>query len=853
LLGSRVVVLAATVSLILSASCASPGTTGASGRGASSEPLNAIVQLDEWPAALPLERDPHIEARIERLLSAMSLKQKVGQVIQADNTAITPDEVRQYRIGSILSGGNSAPGGKSFATAQEWVAAADAYYGASMDAAETEPAIPVLWGIDAVHGHNNVVGGTIFPHNIGLGATHDPALIKEIAAATAIELRVTGHDWTFAPTLAVPQDDRWGRTYEGFSENPELVAAYATAMVEGLQGERGSDGFLGPDKVIATAKHFVGDGGTTEGRDQGDAQISNAELSKIHGAGYPAAITAGVQAIMASFSSWSGEKVHGHKGLLTDVLRTRMGFDGLVVGDWNAHGQLPGCANESCPVSMNAGLDMFMAPDSWRGLYFNTLRQVKSGAIPMARLDEAVRRILRVKLRAGLFEAGPPSTRSFAGQEAYLGNAANRALAREAVRKSLVLLKNNGKLLPLDGSNTILVAGDGANSFSKQSGGWTLTWQGGAPNDVFPRGQTILEGVREHVGFAGGKVIFAEDGAYKEKPDAAIVVFGEEPYAEFQGDREHLAYRSPNGRDLELLRALKRDGVPIVAVFLSGRPLWVNSHINAADAFVAAWLPGTEGGGVADVLFKATDECKGYDFEGRLSFSWPNRADDFDINLVDGEQEPLFEYGYGLDYVDDANLEQLSELPGVELSPYSYTEILSNGRPNRAFTFFGGADLQSVKPLSPPRGEVPPVAIGGADVQAQEGAVAVTLRDAGVFMIGGDRALDLQREANAQMELAFALQAANFSPSNAPRIEVGMACRNASSPCAGFVDITERLGAAGREGERALSVSLSCFAVAGADMSEIDAPFVLRSDAELSVIISDVWLRQRSNRAGVCS
>ncbi len=819
---------------------------------ASDTRFDSPITAQTWPQLEPQPRDEAIEARIDALLNGMTLEQKVGQVIQADNTAITPEDVRQYRIGSVLSGGNSAPGGKPYATASEWVAAADAYYAASMDVPDGETPIPVFWGIDAVHGHNNVIGGTIFSHNIGLGAARDVDLIERIAAATAIELRVTGHDWTFAPTLAVPQDDRWGRTYEGFSEDPALVAEYATAMVEGLQGKHGTEGFLGADKVIATAKHFVGDGGTAEGRDQGDAQISERELNETHAAGYPPAIEAGVQAVMASFSSWNGRKVHGDRGLLTDVLRGRLQFDGFVVGDWNAHGQIETCTNENCSIAFNAGIDMFMAPDSWRGIYENTLAQVKSGEISAARLDEAVRRILRVKLRAGLFSAGPPSTRPYAGQEQYLGSDAHRALAREAVRKSLVLLKNNHGVLPLDASKRILVAGDGADSFSKQSGGWTLTWQGGAPNELFPKGQTILDGVREIVGAAGGEVLFSESGAYDDKPDAAIVVFGEEPYAEFQGDKENLAYQSPESRDLELLRALKNDGVPVVAVFLSGRPLWVNPHINAADAFVAAWLPGTEGGGVADVLFGAADRSGRHDFEGRLSFSWPKRADDYDINVVNGEQEPLFAYGYGLTYGDDGHLPALSEEPGVDLSRSLTAKIFADGRPQGAYRLFGGPDLQSATPLSLPRDEAPPVAISGADLHAQEDAMVVALSDAGVFFIGVEEAVDLQRETNAQMELTVALQLSDTAPSENQRIEIGMACLHASQPCAGYVDVSERFSDIPAAAVTELNVPLSCFASAGANMRSVDAPFILRSNAALSVLISEIRLSQDSNTAQDC-
>ena len=392
-------------------------------------------------------------------------------------------------------------------------------------------------------------------------------------------------------------------------------------MIEGLQGRPGTPDFLGPGHILATAKHFVGDGGTAGGRDQGDNPSSLADLRDIHGAGYPPAIEAGVQAVMASFSRVRGEKVHGSRDLLTGIIRDQIGFDGLVVGDWNAHGQVDGCTNTSCPQSFNAGLDMFMAPDSWRELYANTIAQVRSGVIPQARLDEAVRRILRVKIRAGLFEEVRPSQRPFAGQYALLGAPAHREVARLAVRESLVLLKNSGHLLPLRPGANVLVAGD-ADNISHQAGGWTITWQGtNLANSDFPGGTSIYSGIRETVAAAGGTATLSPDGSYSARPDVAIVVFGEEPYAEFVGDRRTLEFSPGDKSHVELMRRLRADNIPVVAIFLSGRPMWVNPELNAADAFVAAFLPGSEGGGVADVLFGNADGSVRHDFRGRLSYS----------------------------------------------------------------------------------------------------------------------------------------------------------------------------------------------------------------------------------------
>jgi beta-glucosidase len=441
---------------------------------------DTTVHPAQWPAVQwPLPQDAKVAARVQALMERMSVEEKVGQLIQADLNTVTPDDVRRYHLGSVLAGGNSKPGGLPKAGVAQWQEAADAFWRASTDRSAGGQGIPVLFGIDAVHGHNNAVGATLFPQNSALGAMRDPALMEKIGAATAAEVRATGISWTFAPTLAVVRDDRWGRSYEGYSEDPSIVAAYSKAMVEGIQGKVGTPAFLDAMHAVATAKHFLGDGGTANGKDQGSADISEAELRSIHAAGYPPAVAAGVQTVMASFSAWNGVKMHGNKALLTDVLKGRMDFGGFVVGDWNGHGQVPGCSNDDCAAAINAGVDMLMAPDSWRGLVENTVREAKAGQITSQRLDDAVRRILNVKVRSGLLDAGLPSQQPAARQAASIvGSRAHRDLARQAVRESLVLLKNNGGLLPLDPRSRILVAGDAADSISRQSGGWTLNWQG---------------------------------------------------------------------------------------------------------------------------------------------------------------------------------------------------------------------------------------------------------------------------------------------------------------------------------------------------------------------------------------
>jgi len=799
-----------------------------------------------WPEIeTPGLVDAAIEARIDELLAAMTVEQKVGQIIQADSSSVTPEEVKQYRLGSVLSGGNSAPGGKAYATVEQWLAMADAMYNASVDPEGVEVAIPILLGIDAVHGHNNVIGGTVFPHNIGLGAARDPDLVGRIAVATAQELRVTGHDWTFAPTVAVPQDDRWGRTYEGFSENPEIVASYSGEIVEGLQGALGGEAFMGPDKVVSTAKHYLGDGGTQGGRDQGDARASEADLARIHGAGYPPAIRAGALSVMASFSSWRGEALHGHEYLLTDVLKDRMGFEGFVVGDWNGHAKVKGCTAEDCPEAVNAGLDMFMAPDSWKGLYGNTLAQVKSGEISEERLNDAVRRILRAKLHYGVFDQGRPSGRPLSGDKSVLGAPEHKALAREAVRKSLVLLKNEGGVLPLARAINVLVAGDGADDISKQSGGWTLTWQGGdLDNALFPNGESIFAGIEDAVESGGGNVALSEAGAYDQKPDVAIVVFGEKSYAEFQGDQDNVAFADPSGQALQTLRKLQADGVKVVSVFLSGRPLWTNPEINASDAFVAAWLPGTEGAGVADVLFAKGDGSVNYDFTGKLSYSWPKTAAQTPLNEGDENYDPLFAYGYGLTYADDGALAALSEESGLSAAEQGTSGVyFAAGSIAPWLTLMTGADLSS---LAKDSGVV---GVRKVDHQAQEDAVELAFPDdGGAAALIGNETIDLSRETVGQLELSFAFNAETMGES---RVGLGVLC-GAADGCSGMLDLTDELKGAEGAGWRRMRITLACFADAGADMSALTTPFAIEASGPATIAVADIRLVQDANGAKDC-
>ncbi len=598
------------------------------------------------------------------MLSQMTLEQKVGQMVQAEIQSVTPSDVRDYHLGSVLNGGGSYPNRSKTATVADWVALADAFYDASMDTSDGGVAIPVIWGTDPVHGHNNVLGATLFPHNIGLGATHNPDLIQRIGEATALEVAATGIDWTFAPTLAVVRDDRWGRTYEGYSEHPEIVRMYAGRMIAGLQGTAASRDFLSASHIVATAKHFIGDGGTDRGIDQGDNLSTERQLLDIHAQGYLPALEAGVQTVMASFNSWRGEKIHGNRHLLTEVLKERLGFDGFVVSDWNGIGQVAGCNNASCPQAIDAGIDMIMVPEDWKAFIANPVRHVRAGEIEESRIDDAVGRILRVKARAELVTKGRPSSRPHAGDSSVVGAADHRRVATQAVRESLVLLKNSGGVLPLSRNLSILVAGDGADDISKQSGGWSVTWQGTENiNEDFPGATSIFAGIEAAVTAGGGDATLSVGGSFEKRPDVAIVVFGEHPYAEMQGDLQSLSFSAEHGESLELLRRLKQQDIPVVSVFLSGRPRWVNPELNASTAFVAAWLPGTEGGGVADVLFRDHEGEVNFDFTGKLSFSWPMEPSQTKLNRNDPTYEPLFPYGFGLTYaVVDILPDDLPEL-----------------------------------------------------------------------------------------------------------------------------------------------------------------------------------------------
>jgi beta-glucosidase len=599
-------------------------------------------------------------------LKQLTLEQKIGQMTQPDIRSVTPDDVRRYYIGSILNGGGAWPSMNMHSSVDDWLKLSDAFYRASMST-DMKVQVPVIWGTDAVHGHNNVYGATLFPHNIGLGAAHDPALLRRIGHATAEQVRATGISWAFAPTLAVVQNPRWGRTYESYSSDPALVRSYATAMVSGLQGQLGSS-----TSVLATAKHWLGDGGTFHGQDQGETRTSEANLARTHAAGYYGALQANVQTVMVSYSSFtdtvtgkSWGKMHGNAHLVGNVLKQRLGFNGLVVSDWNAIGQLPGCTNWHCPAAINAGIDLAMVPDDWKKFIAATLDDVRAGRIPMSRIDDAVSRIVRVKLKSGLFDTSPATGPH--PDASVLHSRAVRDLARDAVRKSLVLLKNDRGVLPLRRTGKILVVGNGADSLPMQTGGWSLTWQGDQTTTAdYPYADTLLAALRKTLG--SSQVDYSADGKGVDVRNyaAVVMVAAEKPYAEGAGDITFPASMRHSNRypaDLQTLARVSGKDVPVVTVLYSGRPVAVNDLVNRSDAFVAAWLPGTEGMGIADMLFARTNGRPAFDFTGRLPFDWP--AGDC-LPVRGGVQ---FHRGYGLSLTSRARLGHLPDSPPVMACP----------------------------------------------------------------------------------------------------------------------------------------------------------------------------------------
>jgi len=765
------------------------------------------LTLAAWPTPQRhLKPDQVIEAEITQQLATMSLAEKVAQIIQADIASITPEEAKKYKIGAILNGGNSAPHGRFDASAKEWLALVDSFWDET-----DETSIPIIFGTDAVHGHSNIAGATIFPHNINLGAARDTDLAKAIGVATAKEIAVTGMDWTFSPTVAVAKDLRWGRTYEAFSCDPSIVCNLGAAMIAGLQGEPDTRNFLGPDKVACAAKHFLGDGATQDGRDQGETHCSETELISQHAAPYIAAIEAGATAIMASFSSWGGQGMHGRHDMLTALLKQHWQFDGLVAGDWNGHGQLPGAAPSHAPQALAAGLDMYMAPDSWRALLTSTLEVVAADAGLEARLDDAVLRMLRFKARLGLSKKGRPATRPLAGRFDLLGCPEHRELARRAVRQSAVLLKNENQILPLAPSQHMLVCGRGADELDLACGGWTLSWQGGGDvKGLFPGSQTLLEALQAKIRSKGGQVTFDAAGHWSDKPDVAVVVLGEEPYAEFRGDCDTLAYRPGDPSDYQLIERLAAAGIPVVTVLFSGRPLWLNPALNKSAAFIAAFLPGTQAGALADLLVEGQ-----MDFQGRLPFPWPAYSDHFDLCTTNPSRAPLFPLGFGLSLNDQVAWHPVHELSDAK--KHDPLTIFDRGIPQgdwiaQLSDVAGSTSIRKPNLTGGTASHAGHVNLRAADFGQQENAWAIQWSDEACLSFTGPP-LNLSREANA--DYALYLTAVTKEPDG---ISVALLPQhNLDKPLAKFMTL---LGATTRQ-NNSFVIPLKRFAELGLDMTHV--------------------------------
>ncbi|MFB9246376.1 glycoside hydrolase family 3 C-terminal domain-containing protein [Massilia antarctica] len=784
--------------------------------------------LTDWPRVRSaIAPDATLEAKVAGIVAGMSLAQKIGQMTQPEIKAITPEQVREFYIGSVLNGGGSWPNGNKYATPADWVALADKFYDASMST-DMKVKVPVIWGIDAMHGNSNVYGATLFPHNIGLGAAHNKKLALRMGEAVGKAVRATGINWVFAPTLAVTQDDRWGRTYESFSEDPALVNSYAGEYVRGMQGNLRDDA-----NVIATAKHFMGDGGTDQGKDQGITKATPAQMMNIHGAGYYSALEAGAQTVMASFNSWndvsSGKdygKVHGSRELLTDILKTKMGFDGMVVSDWDGIGQVKGCRNDSCAQAINAGIDMVMVPIDWKAFIANTIKQVQAGEIPMTRIDDAVTRIVRVKMRAGLF-GQKPSAGMYAGKPEALQA---RSLARQMVRESLVLLKNDRATLPLQRGKKILVVGKSADSLSLQTGGWSLTWQGtDNKNSDFPNGDTILAGIREAAGAANVTYSATAEGVDVAAFDTVVAVIGETPYAEFGGDIGPSGTLRHSGRypeDLAVLKAVAGKGKPVVTVLVSGRALYTNDLMNLSDSFVAAWLPGSEGKGVADVLFKGA-----HGFTGKLSFSWPKSICQATVNVGGADYAPLFKTGYGLTYASRQQVGQLGASYADGGCGVTNLYPVFNQSDRATWPLYAvvgdkrsalGADLNNAFTQSG-------VKIETSQVNTQQDAKSVTWSGPARLEAHGAKAVALPAFATKDGALQF-----DTIVSTAPAGKVLVSMDGAA------LDLTAVFKGLVGKARQTVKIPLACFTARGVDLAKVETPFAVASDAAFSAAFANI-------------
>ncbi|WP_234496458.1 glycoside hydrolase family 3 protein [Vibrio maritimus] len=851
---------------------------------------HSLPHFEDWPRIdSAIKQDPLIETEVARLVSLMTIEEKLGQMIQPDLRGVTPELAKQYKLGSILNGGGAWPNENKRASASEWVSLADDLWHAVEEAYRDRPfRIPFMWATDAVHGHNNVFSATVFPHNIGLGAARDPELIEIIGVITAKEVAVTGLDWTFAPTVAVPRNLRWGRVYEGYSEDPEITYLYASKMVKGLQGS--AEELKGDQRVISNVKHWVGDGGTLDGEDRGRNHYDESSLRNIHAMGYFSGLEAGAQVVMSSFNSWVNlanydhspqdgtaynHKIHGSRYLIDDVLKRKMGFDGFVVTDWHGHAEVSKCSDGDATYAINAGNDVMMVPvyEHWIAVYEKALADIKSGVIPMSRVDDAVTRILRVKMRAGLWNKPSPSKRSLAGKQNILGAPEHRSVAREAVRKSLVLLKNEGQILPLHPTQRVILTGSGADDIQKQSGGWNLTWQGDENSlDDFPGATTVKMALIEELG--RDNVTYSPSlDVPLSKQDVAIVVIGEDPYAEMMGDikpwqtLEFAKLKRSYRKDAEKIRLLHQHGVRVITILFSGRPLYLNEEIAKSDAFVAAWLPGSEGAGITDVLIADDAGNPRFDFQGTLSYSWPNtklgamvsrqplHIPDYDVpefeQCPNGEHRPLFEYGYGLNYSDKLQTRDLTNIPldttnelagsadvntehlyGVRASIGDYQMKVEDGDHSEGINVSRNNALQlsaiSTKPYN---------------YQQQQDAVHVNFLggDAVLTMATGDQ--EPENFAQFYESGSIAFDAKVISPSSEPVYLFIERQSNEVRSQFSKLDITEQLHA--NDEFKTVVIPVTSVASNSAALKQIQIPFGIKTKGTLDVVIANIrWQRE---------
>jgi beta-glucosidase len=617
--------------------------------------LIILLTTNGGMAQVYLDSTAPIAARVSDLLGQMTLAEKIGQMTQAERgqfNGAAESNITTYGVGSILSGGGSSPGN----TVASWVTM---YNNFQNRALQTRLGIPLIYGVDAVHGHNNLYGAVIFPHNIGLGCTRNPSLVEACARITALEVVATGVDWTFSPCVAVPRNERWGRTYEGFGEDPQLVSELGAASIRGYQ----SDSLGTAGHMAACAKHFIADGGTSGGTDQGNTQITESLLRSLHLPPYSSAIDEGVATVMASYSKWNGSPCHNDEYLLNQILKQELGFEGFVISDWEGINKLPVPFDTAIAQSINAGIDMAMQPNDYLDFQNRLTNLVNANVVPMSRIDDAVARILRVKFQLGLFEH-PNASLALADT---VGCDSHRAVARQAVRESMVLLKNES-VLPLSPSSTVLLAGARADDIGSQCGGWSISWQGGL--GTITEGTTIKQGFEAAIG--AGNVNVTTNPANLPPSDVAVVVVGENPYAEGAGDigPSNVGFFISAGEQA-MIDAVAASGMPMVVVLLSGRPLMLDGILDQADAVIAAWLPGTEGGGIVDVLMGE------YSPTGKLSHSWPRNPGQVPINVGDPGYDPLFPYGFGLTYEASSISEpDLAVSLGLRIGPNPFEEEL---------------------------------------------------------------------------------------------------------------------------------------------------------------------------------